>query len=313
MSQTPKTEISALFGMDYDDDMVRDAHIGDGVYIEEIVTNGKRHELFERIRVKNIEDHNKLIFRESLEVAARPYTHRFRVSVNRLPHSRGEFGRARQLIMRAIVLSRIIKPLPIPLHPTTIVTTDGESEVEVKTGFYGTAYVVRRLFQETITETDANWMARHWPSSQYFYEHRTRFKRIFRALTTFNDAYHILPSHLSHVVLHAALETLICTSHKNNRNQVVYRLPQLIDGVTENEALEIYHFCADVKHTAAPGLLYSKDSRELDSRDSKRWEAARLLDESVRKILIRALEDRSFAEELEDKAVLGSKYLVPTR
>lgn len=313
MKRTIKTEISALFGMDYDDDMVRDAHIGDGVYIEEIVLNGKRDELFEQVEAKNIEDYRKLIFREGLEVAARPYTHRFRISVDSVPNGGGGFGRARQLIMRAIVLSRIIKPLPIPLHPTTIVTTDGQSEVEVKTGFYGTAYVVRRLFQETITETDADLMARYWPSSQYFYDNRTRYKRIFRALTTFNDAYHILPSHLSHVVLHAALETLICTSHKNNRNQVVYRLPQLIDGVTENEALEIYHFCADVKHTAAPGLLYSKDSRELDSRDSKRWEAARLLDESVRKILIRALEDRSFAQELEDKAVLEAKYPVPKK
>src|SRR5947209_8986463 len=307
-----KIELSALFGMEYADNMVKDTHIGDGVFLQEIKINDEVSRLLQQVKDKDEGNYRDLVSREKSEISGCPYTHRFYTSLDvSSSEENKKLGHSRQLIMRAIVLSRIVKPLPIPLHPTTILTIDGKSEAEINIGFYSTTYVVRRLRKESITNADAELMSKYWSASQNFYDNRTHYKRIYRAMMTFNDAYHILPSHISHVVLHAALETLICTTHKNNKKQVVYRLPQLIDGITEDQVVEIYHFCADVKHAAAPGLLYSKNVRELDSRDSKRYEAARWLEDSVRKLFIKALEDKSFAEELEDKKVLEAKYPVP--
>ncbi len=45
-----KVEISALFGMDWGEDIVVNSHIGDGVHLEEIVFNGRRDELFEGLK-----------------------------------------------------------------------------------------------------------------------------------------------------------------------------------------------------------------------------------------------------------------------
>jgi len=298
--------------MDSGDDIVSDTHIGDGVYLQDLVVNDKVEELFQQVKSQNPEDYKRLLCRQSLEVTALRYTHRFYISFDAVSSShRDKVRHARELIMRAIVLSRIVKPLPIPSHPTTILTTDGESQLEIQIGFYGTAYVVRRPFQETITHADIDLIAKLWPASQYFYDNRRQYQRLFRALITYNDAYHIPLSHVRHVVLHSALETLICASHRNNKNQVVYRLPQLVDEITQEQATEIYDLCADVKHTAAPALLDSENSRELDKRNSKRYEATRCLDESLRKLFIRALDDRSFARELEDKSILETKYHVP--
>ena len=307
-----RIELSALFGMDYSENMVSDTHVGDGVFLQEFITNGTRDQLFEQVKEKDDDNYRNLLYREELEVSGRPYTHRFYVSLDGLPSQHSdELQHARQSIMRAIVLSRIVKPLPIPLHPTTVLTIDGDSQAEINIGFYSTAYVVRRLINESITEADATLMSSFWAASQHLYDNRKHYKRLHRALMAFNDAYHILPSHISHVVLHAALETLICTSSTNNKKQFVHRLPQLIDEISQDQATEIYRFCADVKHEAAPGLLYSTSVAELDPRDQKRYEAAAWLEGALRTLFIKALEDRSFAEEMEDKKLLGTKYPVP--
>src|SRR2546423_376773 len=203
-------ELSALFGMDYAHDMVKDSHIGDDVFLQEIKLNHKVNELLQKVKDTDETDYRNLVAREDLEVSGRPYTHRLYVSLpDEDSFESKRIKDARQFIMRAIVLSRIIRPLPIPLHPTMILTVDDKSYAEFDVGFYGTAYVVRRLPKETITIEDATLMAKYWPASQYFYDNRTHFKRMHRAIMTFNDAYHIGPSHLSHVILHAALETLI--------------------------------------------------------------------------------------------------------
>jgi hypothetical protein len=154
-------------------------------------------------------------------------------------------------------------------------------------------------------------MASFWTASQDIYDNRKHFKRMHRALVAFNDAFHIFPSHWKHIVLHAALETLICTTRRNKRNQIVRRLPQLIKGINEDQVEAIYEFCIDVKHDAAPGLLYSKSPRQMDPRDLERYKAAGWLEESLRQLFIKALEDKAFAEELEDKNVLEAKYPVP--
>lgn len=312
-----KVEISALFGMDYSSRMVKEVHIGDGVHLQEIKLNHEIEDLFQKVKESKEKDYRGLIFREGLEWHV--YTHRFYVSIegaNSLQCE--EVSHAKQLIMRAIVLSRIIKPMPIPLHPTTIYAIHHDSgkveySKEINVGFYGTAYLVNKAAEETFTQAQGERMAKHWPASQHFYDNRARFKRMHRSLMTFNDAYHIGPKHLSHVILHSALESLICTSPYNNRRQVTKRLPQLVRDVTEAQAIDIYEFCCDVKHTAAPGLLYSADVHDLDPRDARRQAAAQHLEDSLRELFVQALENREFAQELEDKKVLEQKYPVPKK
>src|SRR5438270_2578605 len=153
-------ELSALFGMDYALDMVKDIHIGDGVFLQEIKTNRKVNELFQQVKATDEDDYRSLVVREGLEISGRPYTHRFYISLdNESSFESTKVKDARQFIMRAIVLSRIIRPLPIPLHPTLILTVGDKSYAEINIGFYGTAYVVRRLPKETITADDADLMA----------------------------------------------------------------------------------------------------------------------------------------------------------
>lgn len=312
-----KVEISALFGMDYSDDMVRDIHIGDGVHLQEIKLNRTVEQLAQRVKESNEKAHRALVVREEHEWHR--YTHRFFVSVNGASSLHGsEVSLAKQLIMRAIVLSRIVKPMPIPLHPTLIYAVHNDSgevefSAEINVGFYSTAYVVRQKRKQSISQGEAELMAKYWPASQHIYDNRDKYRRIYRSLMTFNDAYHIRPSNISHVILHAALESLICTSPFNNKRQVTKRLPQLVSGVTEDQAVDIYEFCCDVKHAAAPGLLYSKGVREMDPRDRQRYEAVERLETSLRALFIRALEDRSFAEEMEDKTVLAQKYPIPKK
>jgi hypothetical protein len=305
-----KIEISALFGMQTSEGEVTQVHIGDGVNLQKYDVR----ELFSTIKDSDTDSYRRLLFRQSLEWHS--YTHRFFISVDaaRSTHSK-EISDANQLIMRAIVLSRIIRPLPIPLHPTKIYTVYRDSgdinyEAQINVGFYSTAYLVNKNLRETFSQNEAKLMAKHWPASQYLYANRKHFKRLYRALYTFNDAYHILPKHLSHVVLHAALESLICVDSRDNYRQVTKRLPQLVTGLTEQEAIDIYKFCCDVKHEAAPGALYSADVTKLDARDARRQAAARNLEQSVRTLLLRSLEDLTFAETLEDKASLRQKYPV---
>ena len=70
-------ELSALFGMDYALDMVKDIHIGDGVFLQEIKTNRKVNELFQQVKATDEDDYRSLVVREGLEISGRPYTHRF--------------------------------------------------------------------------------------------------------------------------------------------------------------------------------------------------------------------------------------------
>jgi hypothetical protein len=312
-----KVEISALFGMDYSDRMVKEIHIGDGVYLQEIKLNHQIEKLFERVKQSDENERRALVFREGLEWHV--YTHRFYASIEGVNSLQcEEVSLAKQLIMRAIVLSRIIKPMPIPLHPTTIFAINHDTgkvqyTTEINVGFYGTAYLVNKAAEETFTQGQAALMAKHWSASQHIYDNRAQYKRIHRSLMTFNDAYHIRPKHLSHVILHAALESLICTTSHNNKRQVTKRLPQLVSNVTEAQAIDIYEFCCDVKHTAAPGLLYSTSRDNLDPRDARRQAAAQRLEDSLRGLFLRALDNREFAQELEDKKVLEQKYPVPKK
>ena len=154
-------------------------------------------------------------------------------------------------------------------------------------------------------------MAERWPAFQHFYDNEREHQRIIRALHFFNHAYHVWPANLSHITFHAALESMICTSPYNNRKQVTKRLPQLLKGmVTEDQATAIYDLCVDVKHNAAPSLLYSASTDKIDYRDSRRQDAAIWLEDSLRHLFTKALEDNSFAKELIDPKILESKYAI---
>jgi len=66
-----RIELSALFGMDYSENMVSDTHVGDGVFLQEIITNGTRDQLFEQVKEKNDDNYRNLLYREELEVSGR--------------------------------------------------------------------------------------------------------------------------------------------------------------------------------------------------------------------------------------------------
>jgi len=80
--------------------------------------------------------------------------------------------------------------------------------------------------------------------------------------------------------------------------------------VTEDQATAIYDLCVDVKHNAAPSLLYSASTDKIDYRDSRRQDAAIWLEDSLRHLFTKALEDNSFAKELIDPKILESKYAI---
>jgi negative regulator of sigma E activity len=102
---------------------------------------------------------------------------------------------------------------------------------------------------------------------------------------------------------------MICTSPSNNKKQVTKRLPQLIN-ITEDRAAAIYDFCCEVKHAAAPSLLFSQDIHSLDPRDHERHEAVMWLEDSLRELCSKAFESRTFADELADAKVLEANYRV---
>jgi hypothetical protein len=164
-----KVEISALFGMDYSGDMVGNVHVGDGVHLQEIKLDGTVGELVQRVKESDEKDHRALVVREEHEW--HPYTHRFFISVDGTSSlDSSEVGHAKQLIMRAIVLSGIVKPIPIPLHPTLIYAVHKDSEevefsTEINVGFYSTAYLARKKRKQSISKGEAELMAKYRPST----------------------------------------------------------------------------------------------------------------------------------------------------
>jgi hypothetical protein len=105
--------------------------------------------------------------------------------------------------------------------------------------FYGTAYADSRYGDPPLTLSDAVKMAEYWPALQHFYDNYSKYQRIWSGLQFFNDGYHLPQTNLRHILFHAALESMICTSPFNNKKQVTKRLPQLIN-ITEDRADAIY-------------------------------------------------------------------------
>lgn len=124
-------------------------------------------------------------------------------------------------------------------------------------------------------------------------------------------AYAVYFPNISHPASHAALESMICTDHRQNKAQVTQRLHQLIPFITMQRAEEVYVLCCDFKHQAqAPRQQKLTNTGALSPTDQKRRDAVGLLRNAIREILIRVLRDRSFADVLADPQVLRHKYKV---
>ena len=312
-----RAEISALFHLQYVKDApVKNAHIGSGVFI-------KRMEPEWLDDVKN--QCPKVGAREKVEILS-PYTHRFYYEVELQESEWGDKNltafEETQLILRAIILSRLVKP-----------TSIGYDSVWIKS-FYRTNGTIRHYHDQvinnlniaflipgvedwnTITEADTGVMAELWDSFQFFLDpaNEPKYRRIVRA-TKFNEyAYAIYFPEISHPIFHAALESMICTSTLQNKAQVTQRLPQLVDFVTEQQAEWIYLTCCGFKHSAEPLMLQKKSCvGALSPSDQKRLNAVILLRQAVRELIIKALRDRSFADDLADPKLLRQKYKVYDR
>jgi hypothetical protein len=308
-----RIEISNLISLDGSHDVVRQQEIGDGVSIENLTWNHKKVELYELIRIKNEQDYRRLLFREQLEQSH--YTHRFFISLDGINGLNDpQIDHAEQLMMRAIILARIVRPIAIPLHPTSVRCLYGDNDhvicfVGTRVGFYSAAYVRARSQLPKLTQSDAERMQAYWKSSQFIYDNRWQYLRIYRALYMFNDACHIRPLNIRHVVLRAVLESLICTSHRRNRLQVVQRLPQLT-GLNSSQAERIYDLCADIKHSAAPNFLSSPDVENLTPEDQQREQATLWLEDGLCELFRKILDDQSLADNLAEPTRLRQKYPV---
>ena len=301
-------EYSALFCIKEVDERGLDFHVGDDVWIQEIESTGVLLELRTKLKITNPDGLNRLMFRQEHEHYGL-YSHRFYFSLDAESLSAPHFLLAEQRIARAIVLSRIVKPLPIPSVPTIILKEAEAIRVITHCDFYSTAYIRIPNYRETLSRVDVEEMRKLWPGSENIYSNRVKYPALHRALHAFNYAYHIDPTHIGHVVLHSALEALICTSIYRNKKQVVGRLNQIC-GVKEEDGEDIYDYCCGVKHAAEPALPNTVTDEQIHPKDLRRMRAGNMLDESLRYIFRKALEDESFANLLEDKSLLEKTYPV---
>jgi hypothetical protein len=313
-----RTEISALFGLQSaPKEPVASAHIGSGVYIQELESNW-----LDEVRVQC----PKLEARERIEPLS-PYTHRFFYELDRQEEPSGysylPTPDEKQLILRAILLSRIVNPTSIAYDGAWVRScyqTSGKAAHYSEPILSGMNLAFVTPMAEdlnTITEADALVMAELWDSLQYFLDdgNEPQYRRIVRAIKYHEWAYSIWLAPLSHIIVHAALESMICTSSKENGAQVTQRLPALVSfPISPQQAKDIYRACCDFKHAAA--MLFEQGRTAaggLTPSDQRRADAVVLLRLAVRDLLTRAFRDRAFADVLAAPNLLRHQYPVHDR
>jgi hypothetical protein len=308
-----RAEVSALFNLKAVSDYpVLSAHIGSGVIIAKI----------DNAWLKEVKNQCPTIeAREQIEWNGL-YTHRLYYAVaseNSGLDKEVTSDQEKQLILKAIVLSRLVKP-----------TSIGYDSVWVKS-FYrpdGTAHYHNQVMNNlnvafviprdedwnTITTEDAKSMSELWDSFNFLFDNELKYRRVVRAIKTNEIACSIYFPEMAHTIMHAALESIICTGYRNNRAQVTQRLPQLVTFVNQDTAADIYELCAGFKHSAEAMLQQPVSASGMFSpNDEKRVEAVKLLRRAIRDLLIRALKDRSFADLLADKMLLSQTHPVYDR
>jgi hypothetical protein len=302
-------EISALFHLQ--PTLIEKAESGSGVYIQRLVSDW-----LEEVKAQC----PKVAAREQIEWLP-PYTHRFFFEVEAeeedWEHLNLVKDDEKQPILQAISLSRIVKP-----------TSIGYDSVWVKS-FYNPSGVIKHYSNQvinnlnvafvvpgdedsnTITEADAVIMAELWDALQFFLANEPKYRRIVRAIKYHEMAYAIFFPEISHPTFHAAMESMICTGHRQNKAQVTQRLPQLVSFIDAQQAEDIYLTCCDFKHAAA-AMLQQKltSSGAFSPTDQRRVEAVILLRRAIRDLLTRALRDKAFADILAYPPLLRQKYPV---
>jgi len=307
----PHAEISALFTLKWvTEHPVTKAYIGSGIFVEMLSEEWLRDVRNQCPRIQA---------REQIEWNGQ-YTHRFFSECKpEAKTSNDDLGvqKEKELIRKAIVLSRLVKPTAIAYDSVWV--TSRYSEKEVK--HYHHNQVMNNLnvafvipgFEDwnTITTENAQQMGQLWDSFLFLFDNELRYRRVVRAIKTSEIACSVYFAEMCHTIMHAALESLICTHYRHNKAQVTQRLPQLVPFIRPDEAESIYKLCAGFKH-AAEAMLQdpSSISGNLAAGDQERVNAVRLLRQALRDLLVRALTDRAFADLLSDKDLLRRSYPV---
>jgi len=307
-----RAEVSFLFHLEDYYKVAKEAHIGNGVRFEVIFSETQRN-----WRNEIINSDPRLKARSILDEG---YNWRIYVSLDEVTNEEDpRIEQARQLILRAIVLSRIIHPTPIATGSPWIKSFYPETDppyhrCECGVGPYIRAYTAPAHAELTITPDDAARMAEFWASFQNLFNNEEKYRRIVRALKYFDGGYHLWNSEFRHMVFCAALESLICTQRDSIKAQFAQRLPRLTpEVITERRALAIYYLLDDFKHSASPWLIETTDSREMVADNEERRDGVLWAEESLRLLLLRAVSDRSFADLLSDRAEFAHQYPVEIR
>lgn len=313
-----RTEISAIFALQSAHNMaVENAHIGSGVHIQRLESDW-----LDDLRKQC----PKLEAREQIEPLS-PYTHRMFYEVDPVQrnshYSDVPTPDEKQLILRAILLSRIVKPTSVGYDSAWVTShyaLSGQVSHYSNPAISGAnlAFVIPRDEDwNTLTAADTNVMSELWEPLQFFFNdaNERHYRRVVRAIQYHEWAYSIWLAPLSHIIIHAALESMICTSSRENKAQVTQRLPKLVSvPISAQQAEDIYLICCDFKHAAA--AMFEEGPTlggRLSPKDQKRAEAVNLLRIAVRDLLLRALRDRTFADILANPRLLNSQYPVLDR
>ena len=292
-----QAELSTLFHLGGAGRSVEMAEIGSGVRIERLDLNW-----INQVR----EQCPKVGAREILEFAS-PYTHRFVRSLGDTQEMTDDTtGDEKQPFLRAIVLSWIVKPTSIPYDNVWVRTYRLDSgEVRHLSDFWVNGHSVSFVTQDergnTLTGNDVARIASAWGFYTYILDdaNEPKFRRLVRALKSFALARSICFANINHQIVHSALEAIIYFGSKENRAQIVKRLPLLLPSVTDQQAQDIYDLHNALKH-------------EASGMTEQQFRTSELLHKCLRTLLLMALEDQSFAEVLCDHDLMKRRYPVQT-
>lgn len=309
-----RAEISALFPLQWVNGLpIEEAHIGSGVYLQSL----------EPSWLDEVRDQcPKVAAREQVESLG-SYTHRFFYEVEAQESGFDIFNLPthdeKQLILRAIILSRIVKPTSIAYDSVWVKSFHHADRMihrsePILSGINLAFVIPTDEDWNTITEADAAVMAELWDAFQFFFDNELKYRRLVRAIWFNEMAHSIWLAEMSHPVVHSALESMICAGSRNNRDQVTQRLPRLVPFINTQQAEDIYLTCCGLKH-GAEALLQQTPARSsaYSPSDQRRVDAVKLLRRAVRYLLTRALRDRTFADILADKNLLKQAYPVYNR
>jgi hypothetical protein len=260
------------------------------------------------------------VARELLEFQ-QPYTHRFFYEVGDAEAALQDFFniglKEAQPLLKAISLSRIVKPTSIPYSNVWVKSiyedsANVEHYSEPIIGAFSVAFGLKEDEWNTITQSDTLEIANLWDSLSFFLNDKNEptYRRIVRAIKTFELAHAIYFAEMRHPILHAALESLICAGHKHNKAQVTQRLTQLVPFISSQQAEDIYSLRCDLIHAAQAVFQNTPIPGVVDLGNQRRIDAVNLLHKAVRHLLLELLKDRSLADILANEDKLRDRYRV---